>query len=168
MRCPAQAAVTVAMMGVTLCACGATSRVTVTSPNGACPVSAPAGPRPPYRALLNFGDVMARPSDPGWYGNGVLWTVLPWTNQTIRDRGTAVHMKIPWFRAHAGEVSISAAPVSGPPARFRASVGSNASYGSTGFAPSILQFSRPGCWRLHAHLASRVLTLVVRVSPPAA
>ena len=112
--------------------------------------------------------MMARPSDPGFYGNGVLWTVLPWSNQTIRERGAAVHMKIPWFRAQAGAVSISGAPLSGPPARFRASVGSNASYGPTGFAPSILQFGRPGCWRLHAHLASRVLTLVVRVSPPAA
>jgi hypothetical protein len=113
--------------------------------------------------MLNFGDLIGNPSDPGLYGNGVLWTVLPWTNQTIRGPGRAIHMKIPWFRAQTGTVTISAAPLGGPPARFRAFVGSPASYGATGFAPSILQFGRPGCWRLQAHLASRVLTLVVRV-----
>jgi hypothetical protein len=152
-----------------LCGCGGTGHVTTaTSLNAGCPVSTPAGPRPPHRALLNFGDPIAKPSDPGWYGNGVLWTLLPlFSAQTLRGPGPAVHMKIPWFRADTGRVTITAAPLAGPPARFSANVGTPASYGATGFAPSILQFGRPGCWRLHAHLASRVLTLVVRVSPAA-
>jgi hypothetical protein len=78
-----------------------------------------------------------------------------------------LHLKIPWFRAQTGAVTIDAAPVGGPPSRFSAQVGTPAEYGRFGFAPSILQFGRPGCWRLHAHLASRVLTVVVRVLPAA-
>jgi hypothetical protein len=164
MRGPAQAAIAVVAMVVVLCACGGTSRVTVTSVNAGCPTSTPSGPRPPHRALQNFGDPMAHASDPGLYGNGVLWTVLPWTNQAVHGAGSSIRMKIPWFRAQTGAVTISAAPLGGPPARFAANVGSPAEYGRYGFAPSILQFGRAGCWRLHARLASRVLTLVVRVS----
>jgi hypothetical protein len=166
MRSPAQTAMTVVAMALALSCCGGTRRVTVTSASTGCPASTPGGPPPPRRALLNFGTPMARPSDPRLYGNGVLWTVLPWSNQTIRGAGPAVRMKIPWFRARTGSVAISAAPLGGPPARFTADVGSPESYGATGFAPSILHFGRAGCWRLHAQLASHVLTLVVRVSPP--
>jgi hypothetical protein len=109
---------------------------------------------------------MARPSDPGWYGNGVLWTLLPtFARQAPLPLGNMLHMKIPWFRAQTGTVTISAAPLGGPPARFSADVGTPAEYGRYGFAPSILQFGRAGCWRVHAQLASHVLTLVVRVAP---
>jgi hypothetical protein len=89
--------------------------------------------------------------------------VLPWTDQTVRKAGPWVRLKIPWFRAQTGSIRIDAAPLNGPPARFSADVGTPAEYGRYGFAPSILQFGRPGCWRLHARLASHVLTLVVRV-----
>ena len=82
----------VMVMMVTLCSCGGASRVTATSATAGCPASTPAGPRPPRHALLNFGTLMAHPSDPGWYGNGVLWTVLPWTNQTVRGAGPSVRM----------------------------------------------------------------------------
>jgi hypothetical protein len=154
-------------MAMALGACGGTSPVTVTTVPAGCPVSTPAGPPPPRQALLNFGAPMARASDPGLYGNGVLWTVLPWTHQSVRAAGASVRMKIPWFRARPGTVTISATPLGGPPARFTADVGSPASYGAAGFAPSILRFGRSGCWRLHAQLASHVLTLVVRVTPAA-
>ncbi|MGZ4165756.1 MAG: hypothetical protein ACXVR1_17815 [Solirubrobacteraceae bacterium] len=164
MRVLVQTAVAV----VLLCGCAGTSRRTTTSSTGGCPVSTPAGPRPPHRALLNFGDPIARASDPGWYGNGVLWTQLPtFSEQRGRLQGAMLHLKIPWFRAQTGAVTIDAAPVGGPPSRFSAQVGTPAEYGRFGFAPSILQFGRAGCWRLHAHLASRVLTLVVRVAPAA-
>jgi hypothetical protein len=151
-----------------LCGCGSAGHVAATSSSAGCPVSTPAGPRPPHRALLNFGDPIARASDPGWYGNGVLWTLLPTlSKQHGRLQDAMLHLKIPWFRAQTGAVTIDAAPVGGPPSRFSAQVGTPAEYGRFGFAPSILQFGRPGCWRLHAHLASRVLTVVVRVLPAA-
>jgi hypothetical protein len=161
------AVATIGALGA-LCGCGGSGHVTATSSRAGCPISTPAGPRPPHRALLNFGDPIARASDPGWYGNGLLWTLLPlFSAQSLRGPGGMVHLKIPWFRAQTGDVTIEAGPVGGPPARFNAQVGTPAEYGRYGFAPSILQFGRPGCWKLHAHLASRVLTLVVRVSPAA-
>ena len=162
---------------IALGACGSTSRpgggpsggprertAAAATRSGACPVSTPAGPRPPALALLNFGDPLARPSDAGFYGNGVLWTVLPWSHQTISGPDPSIHLKIPWFRAAPGVVTVTAVPLHGGPARFSADVGSPASYGTTGFAPSILRFGRAGCWRLHAHLASHVLTLIVRIT----
>jgi hypothetical protein len=167
MRGRAQTAVAVLAAAGALCACGGESRVSTTSGSAGCPASAPGGPRPPHRALLNFGDPMARASDPGLYGNGVLWTVLPWSAQTMPGRGRTIRLKIPWFRAQTGPITIDGEPLDGRSARFTADVGTPAEYGRYGFAPSILQFGRAGCWRLHARLASRVLTLVVRISPSA-
>jgi hypothetical protein len=40
---------------------------------GGCPLSRPGGPPPPAVALQNFGTPLARPNDPGWLGNGVLY-----------------------------------------------------------------------------------------------
>ena len=167
MRGQAQAAIAVVALAVVVCACGGAGTVTATPASARCPLSTPGGPPPPHRALLNFGTAMARPSDPGLYGNGVLWTLLPtFAKQTPLARGGTLHLKIPWFRGGTGRVRIDGSPVGGPPARFAADVGTPAQYGRYGFAPSILQFGRAGCWRLHARLASRVLTLVVRVSSP--
>lgn len=108
---------------------------------------------------------MAKPSDPGWYGNGVLWTHLPMPTQFIPTPSGLLSTKIPWLRARTGTVTIDGRPLHGPPAPFTADVGSPASYGPTGFAPSILAFGRTGCWVLHAHLAGRTLEVVLRVSP---
>ncbi len=71
-----------------------------------------------------------------------------------------------WFRARRGVVTITAKPLTGPPARFSGQVGTPAQYGPTGFTASGLAFGRPGCWQLHVRLAGRVLTLVVNVRVP--
>lgn len=73
--------------------------------------------------------------------------------------------KIPWFRARTGTVTVDGRPLHGPPARFTADVGTSASYGTTGFSPSILAFGRTGCWVVHAHLAGKALEVVLRVYP---
>ena len=121
----------------------------------------PGGPRPPRFALLNFGDPIASRSDPGWYGNGALWTELP-TPAPIQADGM-LGMKVGWFRARIGQVTITGTPLYGPPARFSARVGTPAQYGATGFTVSGIEFGRPGCWRLHASLDGRVLTVVLNV-----
>jgi hypothetical protein len=127
----------------------------------------PGGPPPPQNALLNLGQPIAKASDPGWYGNGTLWTSLRPPISFRRDgRHGMLVTKIGWFRARPGGVTIMAEPVRGPPARFRADVGTSQSYGATGFAPSILEFGRFGCWRLRARLGDRVLTVVLDVSGP--
>jgi hypothetical protein len=134
---------------------------------GGCPVTKPGGPRPPADALTNLGTPIARRSGPGWYGNGALWTNLPWSTQFIRTPSGLLSTKIPWFRARTGTVTVDARPLHGPPARFTADVGSPASYGPTGFSPSILAFGRTGCWVVHARLAGKALEVVFRVYPAA-
>lgn len=42
------------------------------SDRAACPTTKASG-APPQRVLLNFGDLIASASDPGWFGNGALW-----------------------------------------------------------------------------------------------
>lgn len=144
--------------------CGSSpSRVSAT-----CPITKPTGPPPPRRALLNLSDPIAIASAPGWYGNGALWTELPPPTQSTRDPQTGLlGIKMGWFRARTGLVTITATPLHGPPARFIAQVGTPQEYGPTGFTASGLQFGRPGCWQLHAHLAGRVLTVVLYVHPAA-
>jgi hypothetical protein len=102
---------------------------------------------------------------PGWYGNGVLWTHLPWPTQFSRTPSGLLYTKIPWFRARTGTVTVDGRPLHGPPARFAASAGEPVSYGPTRFSPSILAFGRTGCWVVHAHLAGRALEVVLRVDP---
>src|SRR5581483_6206451 len=73
-----------------------------------------------------------------------------------------------WFRARDGLVRVTAQPLDGRPGRFTGSVGTPSEYGPTGFAPSILEFSRQGCWRVQARLAGRVLEIIASVPGPAA
>jgi hypothetical protein len=117
-------------------------------------------------ALLNFGDPIASASDPSWYGNGAVWTKLPPPTQVMRDTRTGMlTLKVGWFRARPGLVTVTAKPLHGPPARFTADVGTPQEYGPTGFTASGLAFGRPGCWQLRARLAGASLTLVLYVAP---
>lgn len=147
-----------------LAACGgghsAPSITARASEPGGCPVSTAAGPPPPQRALQNFGTPMAKASDPGWYGNGVLWTQLRADTSFIPAPGGKLTLKMPWFRAARGPVTIEGRPLSGLPAPFSARVNA-ADYGPYGFVPAALVFGRPGCWLLRAHLAGRVLPVVL-------
>jgi len=137
----------------------------VTTASADCPITKPKGPPPPANALQNGGTPIAKGSQPGWYGNGALWTNLPWSTQFIRTPSGLLSTKIPWFRARMGRITVDARPLHGRPARFTADVGEPASYGRTGFSPSILAFGRTGCWVVHAHLAGKALDIVFRVYP---
>jgi hypothetical protein len=130
-------------------------------------VTPPGGPTPPRIALLNLGQPIAHASDPGWRGNGMLWTQFQSPLSTHRDRASGLLVtKMGWFRARPGWVTITARPVAGPPSRFQEEVGTVASYGPTGFVPSVLAFGRAGCWQLHAKLEDHVLRVVLAISRP--
>ncbi len=132
-----------------------------------CPTTKPGGPRPPRYALLNFGDPIASASDPSLYGNGTLWVGLPQPNWAVRDSMTGmIGLKLGWFRARRGVVTVTGRPRDGSSARFSAQVGTPAEYGATGFAASDLEFGRGGCWQINARLAGRVLTVVLQVPRP--
>jgi len=113
--------------------------------------------------MMNFDQPIARASDPGWYGNGVLWTQFPVGGfDFLSGPGGTLTLKMPWFRARQGPVTIDSRPLSGPSARFSAGVNAG-DYGPYGFVPAGLVFGRPGCWLLQAHLAGRVLPVVLDV-----
>jgi hypothetical protein len=113
--------------------------------------------------MMNFDTPIAKASDPGWYGNGVLWTQLqPGGFDFLRGPGRVLTLKMPWFRASRGPVTIDGRPMSGPPARFSAWVNAG-DYGPYGFVPAGIVFGRAGCWLLRGHLAGRVLTVVLDV-----
>ena len=113
--------------------------------------------------MMNFDQPIARASDPGWYGNGVLWTQFPSGGfDFLRRPGGTLTLKMPWFRASQGPVTIDGRPLSGPSARFSARVNAG-DYGPYGFVPARLVFGRSGCWILRAHLAGSVLSVVIDV-----
>jgi hypothetical protein len=113
--------------------------------------------------MMNFDTPIAKPSDPGWYGNGVLWTQFPRGGfDFLRGPGGRLTLKMPWFRASRGPVTIDGRPLHGAPARLRARVNAG-DYGPYGFVPAGLVFGRPGCWLLRAHLAGHVLVVVLDV-----
>jgi len=166
-RCFAPVArMTVALAAFSLTGCGGDRATTHRARSAlACPVTHAGGPRPPQKALQNFGSPVGRPTDPGWWGNGVLWTHLPPPTTTVRDPHTGlIDMKFPWFRARPGQVVVRAQRLGADGAEFAADTGTPAEYGATGFTPSILSFGAPGCWRLTAHLAHRALRVTILVS----
>ncbi len=155
---------------------GRTSSVAEARPDqrAGCPITRPGGPRPPRVALQNLGQPMGRASDPGWYGNGVLWTELPpglpADRADLRTWGPhhtpMVGLKVGWNRALPGAVSITAHPLHGSPALFIAQTSTVQEYGPRGFIPSGLEFARPGCWRVTARLGDHVLPVVLDVPSP--
>lgn len=160
------------VIALTVGGCGGShtpaSRRSRAADHAACPVTRPGGPRPPRYALLNFGNPMTTPSDPTLYGNGTLWVGIPQPDWAIRDPRTGkIGMKVGWFRARRGVVTVTGHPWHGAPAEFRADVGTPQEYGATGFAASGLEFARAGCWRIDARLAGSTLTFVLDVRPSA-
>jgi hypothetical protein len=132
---------------------------------GRCPISRPSGGPPPRRALLNFHDPIAKATDPGWRGNGTLWTNIS-PPYFVTSPSGALTTKMGWFRAKAGRVAITGRLLNGRRAPFVADVGTPAEYGPTGFTLAAMSFGVPGCWVLHATLARRVLKVVLRVAAP--
>lgn len=132
-----------------------------------CSVTRSSGLQPPRVARLNFGEVLTT-SKIGWVGSGGLWTQLPTDGVlfVIKDQADGLYRaKFGWFRALPGQVRVTGRPAAGPSATFRADVGTVPEYGATGFTPSILQFSRLGCWELTGALGKGRLTLVMFVKP---
>ena len=130
-----------------------------------CPVSRSSGSQPPRVARLNFGTVLTS-SKVGWVGSGGLWAQLPSHGRllTVLDRATGLfHTKFGWFRSIPGDVSVTGKLLEGANATFHADVGTVAEYGPTGFTPSVLQFARPGCWRLTGTLGRDRLAFVILV-----
>ena len=114
--------------------------------------------------------VMAASAQPvpwieGWRGNDALWVGLPAQTtvpaQPDPDQAGWLVTKFPWWRLAAGDLTVRAKRLDGP-ADFRSSI-PNGAYGDSGFIPSGLYWSAPGCWQLTGDVSGQSLTVVIRV-----
>jgi hypothetical protein len=161
-----------AVLGVVLATCGVAAAAAGHSAAGnaraRCPVTTRGSSRtPPYESL---GSGLPVPYVRVWRGNRAIWIRLPRCGilPAVRDphKGT-ISSKFPWWRVLPGNLRAWAQPVGRPGPRLRAEVMAAANYGPTGFVPSMLHFSRPGCWRITGSLRGRTLS-VRDARPPGA
>ncbi len=138
-----------------------------------CPVSLPNGKSPPADPLANGFDL----------GNddGTLFTI-PWPEGKVifRPGGPgsikpdgSLSMKWPWYRHNVkGQVTVEGRRLDAPATPLRAILGccydentaaQNCCYGDTGFTPSTLIFSAPGCWEITGSVGTHRLTFVTLV-----
>ena len=135
-------------------------------PQADCPITHPrpgATPPPP----LEPSGVPPVPYVKYWYGNDVLWVMLPQKGvlPTQRDPSSGrLVTKYPWWRIQPGALQVTAERLDGPTEEFSASTGEVEAYGDLGFDPSELAWSSPGCWRITGTVSGRgslTITLLV-------
>jgi hypothetical protein len=127
---------------------------------GQCPVTQPsAGPAevPPSQFF-------------GWgssYGNGKLWVGGLWPNGVINadpsfvEKDGAVGMKFGWWRAVAGDLTVTGRRLDGPAPPARGVVPDG--YGQSGFQASGVYFPTEGCWEITGEVGTTSLTFVTFV-----
>lgn len=129
---------------------------------GSCPVTKPNRGKPPDE-----------PVESVHLGNGLLGTDL-WPEGIVRARPEWTHpdgsisMKWPWWRATEtvfGQVIIEGRRLDAdaPPLRGESPT---EGYGDTGFTPSDVTFSSPGCWEVTGRAGEATLTFVTLVVAP--
>ncbi len=101
-----------------------------------------------------------------WLASPAIWVRLPRHGvipaQPDPD-GRTLSTKFPWWRVIRGQLHASAHPVGHAHPRLSAQVEPVADYAPTGFVPSALRFSKPGCWRITGSLRGHAITFVARV-----
>lgn len=105
-------------------------------------------------------------------GNGKLGTDL-WPNGTILaipewvQPDGSIALKWPWWRGVGvnGLVDIEGRRLDAKKQGFIAKSASEG-YGDTGFTPSVVPFSSPGCWEVTGRVGEASLTFVTRVLAP--
>jgi hypothetical protein len=76
----------------------------------------------------------------------------------------SIRAKLGWWRGVPGDLAISGRRLDAHASPLRTEVGASASYGKTGFIPSILTFPTVGCWRVVGRQAGASLVFVVKVT----
>lgn len=157
-------AAAVVVLGLLLGGCtGGQTETGAAQPSASeCPVTLPT-PHEPVRLPNNPLSNPGVPRDA--VGNDSLWVrvsrngVLSATPN--RDR-TVYRAKLGWWRVQAGQLTIEARLLDGPGV-FSFDAGTVRQYGPTGFVPSVLTFSVPGCWRITGRVGDGSLTFVTHV-----
>jgi hypothetical protein len=138
--------------------------VKVTKIAARCPVTVRGSATKPPAAFVAIG--LPVPYVRTWLGNNAIWLRLPRQGviPALRDpNGRTISAKFPWWRVLAGQLHAWAQPVGQARLRITAEVATVAGYGPTGFVPSELRFSKPGCWRITGSLRGHTLSFVARV-----
>ena len=134
-----------------------------------CPVTLPrAGATPPPVLGIRPSDPKPVPYVEDWYGNGVLWVMLPPGGVLPAYRQpSGLYTKFPWFRVQPGSLHVTGERLDGPTGDFSASVGTVDAYGARGFDPSGLTWPSPGCWRVIGTVIGHgSLTITMQVAVP--
>lgn len=124
--------------------------------SGACRVTRSADPDQVPQRVLHEGGVSSN-----WYGNDVLWVLLPNGGRIVKAPGEKLAEKFPWVRLVHGTLRIDGRRLDGaaPPARAQVPSG----YGLSGFQASAIVFPKVGCWVITGTIADEKLTFVVEV-----
>ena len=129
-----------------------------------CPVTTRGSSAKPPHEFVATG--MPVPYVRVWLGSRAIWLRLPRRGvlPALPDpHKRTISSKFPWWRVLAGNLRAWAQPAGRTGARVRADVKPAADYGPTGFVPSELHFSGPGCWRITGALRGHTLSFVTRV-----
>lgn len=96
-------------------------------------------------------------------GNGDLWTKPPGFQGTpLLDRKTRKYtLKMAWYRAAAGTLAITGKRLEGD-GQMNADIPTSG-YGRVGFLPTLLHFSKDGCWEVTGTLNNSTVTLMMDV-----
>lgn len=127
-----------------------------------CPVTRPVPHGPvqlPHNPVVSNDGV---PEDA--VGNEALWVQVGESGylEVMADEQGRLRTKQPWWRVKSGQLSIEADRLDGP-GNFRYNAGTVNEYGPTGFVPSTMTFSAPGCWRITGHIGDSSLSFVAQV-----
>jgi hypothetical protein len=95
-----------------------------------------------------------------WYVNADRSIWAGWDAVRMKSGGRG--NKVLWIRPAGSDLVVSARRLDGESGKFEAEI--PCCY-PTGFQPSGLRFSEPGCWEISAKAGSRSLTFITRVQP---
>ena len=133
-----------------------------------CPVTAPParrGPSPaPFSpAAFNYGNRLIRVALPA--GGRLVAGVLPGGGvMAVINRDGSISEKLGWWRGVPGNLVIRGHRLDGQSASLRVDVPPTASYGTTGFIPSMLTYPTVGCWQVVGRQGRASLAFVLKVS----
>jgi hypothetical protein len=149
----------------------------VTAQSTAVPASAsfPLRPKSPCPVTLPMDEVPPgsnKPSEPMYYGNEALWTVLWRQGRIVFEPGGpgfvlpdgSLGMKWGWVPLVPGDLTIEGRRLDGPAAPLQSDIGGMARTESgQGFYPTYLIFPTPGCWQVTGRVGDATLTFVTLV-----
>ena len=129
-----------------------------------CPVTTHGSTRKPPAAFVRTGFPV--PYVKKWLGTKAIWIRLPRHGVLPAQAdpgGQTISSKFPWWRVLGGQLHASAHPVGQTQPLLTADVSTPGEYGRTGFVPSSLHFSEPGCWRITGSLRGHTISFVTQV-----